>query len=114
MVKSITTRSKTASTNSTVAPSPHGTVVETSNSHVTDAAQLGPFLEQVLPHPPLPPQPLNVAPIRSSEEALGCHQLGSTQLSLAFPNSQAYVNCNVDELTRRVEDQSNLVDWLLR
>ncbi|CAL8993537.1 unnamed protein product, partial [Prunus brigantina] len=40
-------RSKTVATNSTAAPSPHGTAVETSNSHGAAAAQLGPILEQV-------------------------------------------------------------------
>ncbi|KAI5327192.1 hypothetical protein L3X38_026588 [Prunus dulcis] len=93
MVKSVTTRSKTAATNFLTAPSPHGIA--------TTAALLGLVLEQVSPHPPLLPQPLSVEPIRAIGETLGHHQLGSTQFSFAYPSKQAYLNNKVDEFTKR-------------
>lgn len=111
MVKSITTRSKMGATNSIAPPSPHDTAVETSNSHAATVAQLGPILEQMLPHPPLLLQPLNIAPIRASKEAQVVINL-ALHNSLLLAQTAKRLNRKADELTRRVKDQSNLVDQL--
>ncbi|CAL9028577.1 unnamed protein product [Prunus brigantina] len=79
MVKRVTTRSKMEATNSLVAPSPHGTAAT--------VALLGPIMEQMLPHPPLRPQPLSVEPIHATGETLGHHQLDSTQFTYAYLSS---------------------------
>ncbi|CAL2258302.1 unnamed protein product [Prunus armeniaca] len=105
MVKSVTKRSKTAATNSLATPSPHGTAAT--------AALLGPVLEHVSPHPPLPPQPSSVEPIRATRETLGHHQLDSTQFFSAYQSSQADLNNKVDKFTKRFEDKNNQVNQLL-
>ncbi|KAI5342972.1 hypothetical protein L3X38_010848 [Prunus dulcis] len=94
----------------------HSTTVEhCETSHLVGlitTADFGPILEQLQPFPPLPPRSTH-APTYTSNETLARVQLGSTHFSPPDPRSQVDLNLRVDQLTQRMDDQSNLMRQLL-
>ncbi|CAL9021603.1 unnamed protein product [Prunus brigantina] len=75
-------------------------------------ADLGSILEQLQAFPSLASRSTH-APAYTSHEALARVQLGSTHFSPPDPRSQADLSLRVDQLARRMDDQSNLMRQLL-
>ncbi|CAL2277171.1 unnamed protein product [Prunus armeniaca] len=50
---------------------------------------------------------------RALRNGLGYYKLGSTHFSPPDPRGQVYLNLRVDQLTQRMDDQSNLMRQLL-
>ncbi|CAL8166221.1 unnamed protein product [Prunus armeniaca] len=103
-----------------VAPPPLTTAPATAAEHggtsyqggLVTTADLGPVLEQLQAFPPLPPRSTH-APAHTSNETLVRVQLGSTHFSPPDPRSQADLSLRVDQLTQRMDDQSDLMRQLL-
>ncbi|CAL2275655.1 unnamed protein product [Prunus armeniaca] len=94
----------------------HGAVDEHGGtSHqggLTTTTDLGPILEQLQAFPPLPPRSTHT-PAYTSNETLARVQLGSTHFSPLGPRSQVNLNQRVDQLTRRMDNQNDLMRQVL-